>query len=710
VKGLPESIDVYELKGISPTRIRFQATAGRGLTRFVGRDHELHQLDRARDQARDGHGQVVAIVGEPGVGKSRLLHEFLLAAAARDWRVLQAGAVSHGRATIYGPVSDLLRAYFVVHDADTPAAIRAKVTAKITALDDALASAASPLLALLDVPVDDPAWQNLDPPLRRRRLLDALKHLMLRESQRLPLLLVFEDLHWADSETQAVLDTLVESLPGACLLLLVNYRPEYQHAWGSKTYYSQLRLDPLPSESAKQLLDALLGEDTALQPLKRLLIDRTEGNPFFLEESVGTLVETKALAGERGAYRLTRPVETIQVPATVQAVLAARIDRLEPEEKSLLQSASVVGKDVPFALLQAIAELPDDALRPHLMQLQAAEFLYETRLFPDLEFTFKHALTHEVAYGGLLQERRRALHARIVENIERVHADRLGEHVEELAHHAERGEQWDAALRYHEWAGQDGVGHSANGEARAHFEAAIAALAHLPASRHAAEQAIDLRLSLRSALVPLREFAKAREQLAEAEAMAEQLGDARRLGHVCAKLGQLGWIEEELDRSLAYSERAMALASQVSDDALLVQARDSLGRALYSRADYARAIAAFEDNVAALRGPLERERFNGPGFYSGTRAASSADATPISDASTKATPVPRKPCASRVPIRIACFRPGTGSPTWPSNAETFPRRSPSWRTGWLGAGSGGSASGCRCFPATWDMPTYWRGE
>jgi predicted ATPase len=219
---------------------------------------------------------------------------------------------------------------------------------------------------------------------------------------------VFEDLHWIDTETQALLDSLVEGLPTARLLLLVNYRPEYQHAWGSKTYYTQLRLDPLPPTSAEAVLDALIGDGVGaqhaapLQALKQLLIARTEGNPFFLEESVRTLVEARVLVGQPGAYRLAQALPSIQVPATVHAVLAARIDRLPAEEKRLLQTATVIGTEVPFSLLQAIAELPEDTLHGGLAHLQTAEFLYETQLFPDREYTFKHALTHEVAYSGLL--------------------------------------------------------------------------------------------------------------------------------------------------------------------------------------------------------------------------------------------------------------------------------------------------------------------
>ena len=248
--------------------------------------------------------------------------------------------------------------------------------------------------------VEDDQWQNLDPPQRRQQTLDAVKRLLLRESQVQPFVLVFEDLHWIDSETQAVLDGLVESLPTARMLLLVNYRPEYQHGWGSKTYYSQIRIDPLTRESAMEILSALLGGDQALQPLKDLLIARTEGTPFFLEECVRTLVEINALVGERGNYRLAKPIESIQVPASVQAVLAARIDRLSLEAKQLLQSASVIGKDFPFALLHAITDLSEEELRRELASAAGGGISLRDRLFPDLEYTFKHALTHEVAYGS----------------------------------------------------------------------------------------------------------------------------------------------------------------------------------------------------------------------------------------------------------------------------------------------------------------------
>src|SRR5262245_53016344 len=424
VKGLPDPVEIYALTGAGAQRCRLHVAAARGLTRFVGRDAEIEQIRRALALTREGRGQVVAIVGEPGVGKSRLVYEFTHSHRAQDWLVLEAGSLSYGKATSYSPVIDLLKAYFRIHERETHREMREKVTGKLLTLDRAMEPTLPALLALLDVPVEDPSWQALDPTQRRQRTLDAVKSLLLRESRNQPLIVVFEDLHWIDAETQALLDSLVERLPTARLFLLTNYRPEYQHGWSSKTYYTQLRLDTLSPESVGDLLQALLGDDSALEPLNGCVLRR--GNPLFIEESIRTLVEAGALTGDRGAYRLTRPIQAIEVPATVQVILAARIDRLASIDKRLLQTASVVGKDVPFALLEAVADLSEEALRDGLDRLQGAEFLYETGFYPDLQYSFKHALTHEVTYGSLLHDRRRELHARIVEAIETLHRDRLG--------------------------------------------------------------------------------------------------------------------------------------------------------------------------------------------------------------------------------------------------------------------------------------------
>ncbi|OGG50146.1 MAG: hypothetical protein A3F84_13670 [Candidatus Handelsmanbacteria bacterium RIFCSPLOWO2_12_FULL_64_10] len=629
VKGLDAPVEVYEVTGAGPVRTRLQASAARGLTRFVGRDAEMEALRQAIEKAGGGRGQVVALVGEPGVGKSRLVYEFMHSHRVHGWLILQSSSVSYGKATPYLPVIDLLKSYFQVEDRDDLRRIREKVTGKLLTLDEALKPMLPAFLSLLDVPVEDRAWQNLDPPQRRGRTLEAIKRLLLRESQVQPLLVVFEDLHWIDSETQAILDSLVESLPTAKVLLLVNYRPEYQHGWGSKTCYTQLRLDPLSLEGADELLQALLGEDASLTPLKRLLIGRTEGNPFFLEESVRTLVEQGVLvrdpvgAGFKPALTpaltlalTTRSFTDVQVPATVQAVLAARIDRLPPEEKGLLQSASVVGKDVPFAFLQAIADVPEEGLRRGLAHLQSAEFLYETSLFPDLEYTFKHALTHEVAYGSLLQERRRALHTRIVEAIEALYPDRLTEQAERLAHHALRGEVWDRALTYCRQAGTKAAGRSAHREAVVYFEQGLDALEHLPESRDILEHAVDLRIDLRNSLFPLGERGATLDYLREAETLAEALGDQRRLGLVSAYMIVAFSFRGDYDRAVASGQRALALAEALGDLSIRVIANLFLSILYIHLSDYRRAMDLLGQNVEVLQGDLIHERFGLPSFPS----------------------------------------------------------------------------------------------
>ena len=600
VKGLAEPVEVFELIGAGPARSRLQAATTRGLSRFVGRDEELGQLRRALDRAGAGHGQVVAVVGEPGVGKSRLFHEIIRSHRTQGWLVLEAGSASHGKATSYLPAVDVLRAYFGIGAQDDHRAIREKVTGRLLTLDRALESALPPFLALLDVPGGDAAWDALEPRERRRSTLEAVKRLLLRESQMRPLVLVLEDLHWLDAETQAVLDDLVESLPAARILLLVNYRPEYAHGWGSKTYYAQIRLDVLPPRSADDLLRGLLGPDPALDRLKEMLTARTEGNPLFLEECVRALVETRALAGEPGARQLARPVESLEVPVTVQAILAARIDRLPAAEKRLLQAASVVGKDVSLELLQAVADVGSEDLPLRLEHLRAAEFLYEARLFPDPEYTFTHALTHEVAYGSLLQDRRRDLHARIARAIESLTQERRADQVERLAHHSVRGELWDLAMTYLREAAHKALARSAHREAIAHLEQALEALRHLPDTAETRALAVDLRLDLAPALATGARYRDILQHMIDAEPLAEASGDRMRLGRVLLRMSQSIRMFGDYSRALDFGRRAVAVAEAAGDPLLRSDTLHRLGQIHLGVGESGAAIHLLRRSVAAL--------------------------------------------------------------------------------------------------------------
>ena len=399
-----------------------------------------------------------------------------------------------------------------------------------------------------------------------------------------------ENLHWSDPTSEAWLASLVERLPEAAVLLLGTYRPGYQPAWGAHAAVTQVAVPALRARDSRTVVQAVLGAVSLPEARLRAMVAQAGGNPFFLEELAWHAVEQ----GGRDTPGA--------VPETVHAVLAARLDRLPSEEKQLLQTAAVVGPEVPVPLLQAMAELPEATLHRGLAHLQAAEFLYETRLFPEQVYTFKHALTHEVAYSSLLQARRRALHARIVEVLEALSPERLAEQVDRLAHHAVRGEVWDKAVTYCRQAGVRAVARSAYREAVAYFEQALAALAQLPEHRDTLAQAIDLRLDLRTSLLPLGEHARALDHLRAAEALAERLDDPQRLGqiagHLCFSFVAMG----EYDRAIAAGQRALALATTSGAFDVQLLAQTNLGLAYSAVGDFGQTLDVSRRVMVLLTG------------------------------------------------------------------------------------------------------------
>jgi class 3 adenylate cyclase/tetratricopeptide (TPR) repeat protein len=603
VKGLHAPVEVHELVGVTAVRSRLQAAARRGLSRLVSRTAELAELERALDRAAAGQGQLVAAVGEAGVGKSRLFYDFLHAPRTQGWRILETAALSYGKTTSYLPVIDLLRRWFGVSERDGPAEMRAKVTAAVTALGPDLAAALPALLALLEVAPDDPGWSALDPAARRQRIQEAVKRLFLAQARAEPLVLLVEDLQWADGETQAVLDGLVEDLATSRLLLLVTYRPEYTHGWAGRSWYTQLRLDTLPPASAAELLGELLGDDPSLDALKALLTERTGGNPLFLEESVRTLVETGVLGGERGAHELLRPVESIRVPDTVQAILASRIDRQSAEDKQLLQAAAVVGKDVSYALLAAIADEAPATLPRRLANLQAADFLYEVTPFPELAYTFKHALTHDVAYESVLHGRRRALHAKILDVIEHLDPERAATQLDRLAHHAFRAEAWEKAARYCREAAARAFARSAHAEALDRVEQALEALDRLGESPERVAAKRELVTQRAAALRALRGYAAA-----EVEAVYEKTRDLFRGAGGTAEQFAVEWqqmqfylVKGDIDATRDLAARLLHHAELRQEPTLLMDAHLATGMALFHRGEFARARDHLERGVALYR-------------------------------------------------------------------------------------------------------------
>ena len=625
IKGLAQPATAFELVGAARVRQRFGGSAGRTLTKFAGRQAQLLALEQAFAGGRR-RGQVVALVGEPGVGKSRLIREFVTLPRTSSRQVLVASAQSYAHGIAYLPVIELLRDYFMLADDAERSRVQDTVAERVHALDPALDETVPPLLALLDVLPEDASFRHLGPKARRHATIQAVKRLLLRESQDHSLLIVLEDLHWLDPESQAVLDALVETLTAGPVNMLVTYRPEYVHGWSSKSYYTQLRIDPLAPGESEELLRDLLGHHPKVQSAVDLLVDRSDGNPFFLEEGISALVESGALVGMRGDYREGRPVQHAQVPATVQALIGARIDRLLPNERSLVQTAAVIGRDVPDPLLRAVLGWPDEEVRRALAHLEAAEFIYQTALFPEVQYSFKHALTHEVAYGSLVGARRKKHHATVLRTSEEMLGERRAEQAPVLAQHAVRGEVWDRALVYLRLAGSQAFAHSAHRLAANWFEQALDVLARLPVNREHSEHAIDVRLDLRYALSPLGQYPRMLECLREAEDIAQGLGDDRRLGRITSYLANYYQVMGDNVDAIRYGERALEIAVKEDDVATQVVARSYLSLAWQTLGDYPRGIRFARANLAALGEAREQEWFGMallPSVYTRTSLARS---------------------------------------------------------------------------------------
>jgi len=588
VKGVSEPVNVYEVTGLGPLRTRLQRSAGRGLTKFVGREREMASLANAAELARAGRGQIVAAVAEAGTGKSRLFYEFKVKNQSA-WTVLETFSVSHGKASAYLPLLDLLHTYFDIDSEDDARKRREKVTGRLLALDWSLQDALPYLFALLGIVEGEDPLAQTDPKVKKRRTLDAIKRILLRESLHQPLIVMFEDLHWIDEETQEFLNLLADSTANAKLLLLVNYRPEYSHGWGSKTYYTQLRLDPLGKESADEMLTALLGAGPEIAPLKQVIIERTEGNPFFMEESVQVLLDEGALVRDGTAVKLTRTLGELKIPPTVQGILASRIDRLPPDEKDLLQTLSVVGKEFPISLIQVVVPMPAEELDRILNDLQLGEFIYEQPAVGNTEYTFKHALTQEVAYNSVLIEKRRQLHERIGGAIESLYADSLDDHLSELAHHFARSADSDRAARFLTAAGKQSLARYAYAEAQTRLREGLQHLAKLPASAQRDIRELELTASLADSMwasVGL-QAPETIEVLQHAAILAEKTGNLAELIKLLNLRRVQLLLSGEFADAAALANRVMMLAEREGSPVSLVDAYHGMLQARFYEGDLA---------------------------------------------------------------------------------------------------------------------------
>lgn len=567
------AMSLYILEGKASLRSRWQVRAARGLSGFVGRQTELETMRRCLARVEMGHGEVVALVGGPGMGKSRLVHEFLRRAVQEGWAVHETSTTPYDVQASFLPIMGLLRDWFEIHEWDAQTVVADKVEARARAWFPDPEIHLPALKALLDLPVDDAGWKAASPQQQRRQTLETIRTLVTHQSRRSPLILVVEDLHWVDTHTQAVLDALVEGLGALRILLLVTFRPGYRHGWGAKTYFCRIRLDPFTPEEVGNFLEAALGPDFALMALKRRLAARTEGTPLFLEEAIMALSSAGAIVGKPGSYRPATASSTFELPSSIQAVIASRIDRLPGRAKAVLQVAAVIGRDVPVVLLRRMVGLAAEDLHEILAELQSAEFLFETRLPPELEYTFKHALTHEVAYSSVLRERRRELHTRLVGAIEELYADRLDEQVDHLARHAAAGGLREKAIRYLFQSAGRAIRRSAHLQAIDLLKRGLEIIAELPETPALLRAELDYQKALGVTLMAARGWgaSEVSDAYTRARELSERIGDSRELFVALRGQGQFHMIRGELGTARAVGERCIALFAGTTDRGMHIE-------------------------------------------------------------------------------------------------------------------------------------------
>lgn len=604
IRGVAAPVEIYQLTGVA-SRARWEIrSVANSLTRFVGRRLEIRTLATLLKRAEASRGQVIGIVGEAGIGKSRLIHEFIRSEHVAGWTVLRTDGIPIGHNSPFLLISNLLRSWIGVEEQDSKTQIADKLMAGLGALGAWAPADVTPLRSLLDLPISDAAWDKADPRARRTRILDSVKSLIYGMAASAPLILVVEDLHWTDAESAAALDAIIDGIVGARLLVLASYRPEYQHRWAARHHFSLLRLEGLETDAADELLRSLFGNDE-LESLRRRIIDHTDGTPLFLEELARDLLESGAVRMGANGSRVTRDIDTIHIPDSVHATLATRIDRLPQNQRALLHIASVIGKEFTLALLKDVAELSDEQLRKILSDMQALDLVYEINLPSGVEYRFKHALTQTVAYENMLLRHRRTLHARVLDAIEKNYPDRLDEFTERLALHAQRGEVWGRAAEYLYRAGHRANQRSAYREAIDFLEEAIAASKHLSETPANMRRAIAIYLALRVSNGALGMLTRVRECLEQAEALAAKCNDHQRL--VSAKIGKCIILSHfgEPSKAIEEGEACRELAQGIGDIAHLANANFALGQAYWLRGDFAKAKSVLERDIAAVRSGLK---------------------------------------------------------------------------------------------------------
>jgi class 3 adenylate cyclase/tetratricopeptide (TPR) repeat protein len=590
IKGKEKPIQVYRAIAPSTSRTRFDVSAERGLTPFVGRERDLELLLDGLERAKGGRGQAFSIVSEAGIGKSRLLYEFRKAVSSEDVTFIESKCLSYSRGVAYHLMIDSLKTNFDIRDDDGDAQITEKIKKGLRILDVDESMTLPYFLELFSVKDSGIEKIAMSPEARKDRLLEAFKQIVLKGSEIRPLIAAYEDLHWADKSSEESLKAILDSIAGARVLMIFTYRPEFVHTWGGRSYHSQLNLNRLSNRESLAMVTHLLGTEEFDKDLEQLVLEKTEGVPFFIEEFISSLRDQRIIEKRDNKYRLAKDIREVIVPSTIQDVIMARMDSLPDGAKGLLQTGSVAGREFSHDLIKRVMELLEEELLSHLSVLRDSELLYERGIYPQTNYVFKHALTQEVAYDSLLQKRRREIHQKIGKALDQVYSDKPEELCEMLAYHSMQGEDWEPAYTYSREAGLKAYSHSAYEQSQRYFEDALKALKKLTREKARIEKEIDLRFNMRSPLISLGRHDEWGEWIRGAQSLAREIDDHSRLSNALNYLSSLHWIKGQNRQAIELAEEALNLAKRAGHFSYQVATMLHLGIYFFNVGDYSRQI------------------------------------------------------------------------------------------------------------------------
>jgi len=594
VKGKEELQEAYKLLKAGEVATRIEASAARGLSRFVGRGREIGTLKESFEKAKKGSGQVIGVVGEAGVGKSRLLLEMRNSLPKGEYTYLEGRCLHYGGSMAYLPILDILRSYFDIEEVDIESDIKNKVREKILQLDERLKTVFPQFQEILSLKVDDGAYLQLEPAVKKIRTFEAIRDLLILLSENKPLVLAVEDLHWIDKTSQEFLNYLIDWLPNTHILLILLYRPEYTHQWGSKSHYNKIGVDQLSQSTSAELVQAILEGGDVVPELRELILGRAGGNPLFVEELTQSLLENGTIQKKKHAYILSCKASEIEVPDTLQGIIAARIDRVEESLKRIMQVASVIGREFAFRILQTIMGMQQE-LKSQLLNLQGLEFISEKQLFPELEYIFKHAFIQEVAYKSLLQKRRRELHEKIGKAIEEIYPERLEEYYELLAYHYSHSTNAKKAVEYLDRANQKAIKLNAMEDAMAYFEEGMKLLDTLPETRETRQRRITFLVNQTLPFLLLLRLPEYHNLLTQYELTATKLNDPWLLGLFYARIGECECIFGHNDKSIQTATKAAALSERAENAEGAARAYTALQWGHFYKGNFEKAIELREN-------------------------------------------------------------------------------------------------------------------